>query len=82
MRKRLSQAQSKGPPRPPTTGKDGAHIEMQTTAIHITKDMWILLREVAFRRAQASGGRASVSELIRSLVEGQRAELKKEIEQK
>jgi hypothetical protein len=56
--------------------------EMKTTAIVLTEEMWNLLREVAFHRAQASGGRASVSELLRSLVEGHRAELEKEVKRK
>ena len=56
--------------------------EMKTTAIVLTEEMWNLLREVAFHRAQASGGRASVSELLRSLVEGHRAELEKEVRRK
>ena len=53
--------------------------EMLTTAIHIRRDTWELLREVAFRRARASGGRTSVSELVRTLVESHREELEKEM---
>jgi len=55
---------------------------MQTTAIVIPKDIWNLLREVAFRRAQSSGGRASVSEVLRSLIETHRTELEKEAKKK
>jgi len=55
------------------------HTAMQTTAIHITKDMWRLLRAVAFKRAQDNGGRASVSEVMRELVESHRAELENEV---
>lgn len=50
-----------------------------TTAIHIPKTTWSLLRSVAFRRAQEGGGRASVSKLIAELVECRREELEAEI---
>jgi hypothetical protein len=53
--------------------------EMQTTAIHIRKEDWNLLRSVAFRRAQATGGRVSVSEVVRALIEAHRSELEKEV---
>jgi len=57
----------------------GANDEKVTTAVNIGKDTWQLLREVAFRRAQLNGGRASVSELLRTLVESHRDELEKEL---
>jgi hypothetical protein len=50
-----------------------------TTAIHIPKNTWRLLRAVAFRRAQDSGGRVSVSRLVAELVEKHRRELEREI---
>ena len=50
-----------------------------TTAIHIPKQTWTLLRAVAFYRAQNSGGRASVSKLITELVEHGRKELEGEL---
>ena len=50
-----------------------------TTAVHLPKETWILLRAVAFHRAQDSGGRASVSKLVSELVEERRRELEKEI---
>ena len=50
-----------------------------TTAIHIPKETWELLRAVAFRRAQQTGGRASVSKLIVELVERCRFDLQKEL---
>ena len=50
-----------------------------TTAIHISKSTWNLLRAVAFHRAQVRGGRASVSKLLAELVERHRAELEKEL---
>jgi hypothetical protein len=53
--------------------------EMQTTAIHIRKEDWNLLRSVSFHRAKASGGRASVSEVVRTLIEAHRSELEKEV---
>lgn len=49
-----------------------------TTAIHIPRQTWTLLRAVAFRRAQNDGGRASVSKLIAELVERHRKELERE----
>jgi hypothetical protein len=54
--------------------------ETITTAIHIRKDAWNLLRAVAFHRAQTQGGRASVSKLIAELVEQHRAELEHEVQ--
>jgi hypothetical protein len=69
---------SKAPIRPKQKG-EAQDDTMVTTAIHIRKDTWNLLREVAFRRAQANGGRTSVSELVRTLVEARRAELESEL---
>jgi hypothetical protein len=54
--------------------------ESLTTAIHIRRDHWELLREVAFSRARATGGRSSVSSVIAELIEHQRARLAREIE--
>lgn len=54
--------------------------ETLTTAIHIRRDQWELLREVAFNRARATGGRASVSAVIGELIEHQRARLVRELE--
>jgi hypothetical protein len=53
--------------------------ETITTAIHIPRDTWSLLRAVAFRRAQDQGGRSSVSKLVTELVERHRGELEHEI---
>jgi hypothetical protein len=53
-----------------------------TTAMHLPKSTWELLRAVAFRRAQVSGGRASVSKVVTGLVEEKRLQLEKEISQK
>ena len=50
-----------------------------TTAIHIPKQSWNLGRAVAFRRAQQSGGRVSVSRLIAGLIERHRLELEREL---
>lgn len=55
-----------------------APVGMLTTAIHIRRDHWELLRRVAFARAAASGGRASVSAVITELVEANRAKLEKD----
>jgi hypothetical protein len=49
-----------------------------TTAIHIPRSTWKLLRAVAFRRAQERGGRPSVSALLVELAEERRKELEKE----
>lgn len=53
--------------------------ETITTAIHIPKATWNLLRSVAFHRAQDQGGRASVSKLIAEIVETHRQELEHEV---
>ena len=52
--------------------------ETLTTAIHIRRDHWELLREVAFNRARATGGRASVSAVIGDLIEQHKAEIARE----
>ena len=57
---------------------DESSPETITTAIHIHKDTWNLLRRVAFNRSMEKGGRASVSKLIESLVEEKRKELERE----
>lgn len=46
-----------------------------TTAIHIRRQHWELLRRAAFTRALAHGGRASVSAVLTDLIERHRAEL-------
>ncbi len=52
--------------------------DMLTTAIHIPRSTWKLLRAVAFKRANDSVGRASVSALLVDLTEQHREELEKE----
>lgn len=52
--------------------------EYLSTAIHLPKDLWVLLRNAAFRRAMKRGGRPSVSALLVDLIERHRAELEKE----
>jgi hypothetical protein len=54
----------------------------KTTAIHIPHETWTLLRRVAFRRAEADGGRASVSQVLTQLVERHRPEFEKELAKK
>jgi hypothetical protein len=49
-----------------------------TTAIHIPRADLALLRRVAVERANRDGGRPSVSDVIRELVERHRAELEAE----
>jgi hypothetical protein len=51
-----------------------------TTAIHLPRGTWELLRKVAFHRAEKDGGRASVSRLITTLVESNREQLEREVE--
>jgi hypothetical protein len=53
-----------------------------TTAIHIPRATWELLRRVAFYRAEKCGGRSSVSSLITSLVESHREDMEKEVKNK
>lgn len=50
-----------------------------TTAIHIPKETWSLLRRIAFRRAEAEGGRASVSKVLTELVEHNRPSFEREL---
>ncbi len=52
--------------------------DMLTTAIHIPRSTWKLLRAVAFKRALDRGGRSSVSALLVELTEQRRKELEKE----
>ena len=70
---------SKSKSRPEPANGNSDHAEMQTTAIHISKSDWNLLRQVSFKRAQESGGRASVSDVIRTLIETHRDELEREV---
>lgn len=64
----------------PTEHEPGEPAATITTAIHIPKDTWSLLRAVAFQRAQDQGARVSVSKLVAELVERHRVELEHEIE--
>jgi hypothetical protein len=64
-----------------TTGMPETSDSM-TTAIHIPKETWSLLRRVAFKRAEAGGGRASVSKVLTDLVAQHRADFEKELKQK
>ncbi len=48
---------------------------MMTTAIHIRRDHWELLRRAAFNRAITAGGRASVSAVLTEMIEQHRDEL-------
>jgi len=49
-----------------------------TTAIHLPKDDLALLRRVAVERANRDGGRPSVSDVLRELIETHRAKLEGE----
>jgi predicted CopG family antitoxin len=77
----MAKTSPKTKPKPEPVYGPASHEEMQTTAIHITKHDWVLLRQVSFKRAQDSGGRASVSEVIRALIEANRNELEREVKQ-
>ena len=48
---------------------------MMTTAIHIRRDHWELLRRAAFTRATTAGGRASVSAVLTEMIERHRDEI-------
>ena len=48
------------------------------TSIHIPKSMLTLLRIAAIKRAEREGGRPSVSNVIRDLLERHRREIEKE----
>ena len=56
----------------------GERKETVTTAIHISREHWQLLRAVALARAKRQGGRASVSKLISELVQKHQADLEQE----
>lgn len=60
-----------------SASKTPATADTLTTAIHIRRDHWELLRRAAFARAENTGGRASVSAVITELVESNRAKLEK-----
>ncbi len=51
----------------------------KTTGVHLPSDLWELLNRVAFERAKARGGRASVSALLVDMIELHRKELEKEL---
>ncbi len=49
-----------------------------TSSIGMPESTWLLLRAVAFKRAAAKGGRASVSALLVELVERNRKSFERE----
>lgn len=51
----------------------------QTTAINIRRDQWVLLGDVANARRKSRGGRQSVSDIIRDLIDDSRKSLEAEI---
>lgn len=67
-----------GPPRRDRTLTDSS----ATTALHIPKDLLHLLRLVAVTRANRDGGRPSVSNVLRELIEASRADLEREARQR
>jgi hypothetical protein len=82
MSKSLQAPSKKTPRHDPKATKEAPAPESLTTAIHLPRTTWELLRAVAFHRAQADGGRVSVSRLITELVEGKRANFEQEITNK
>lgn len=60
-------------------GDPSRRVDSLTTAIHLPRETWELLRDVAFSRAKRRGGRASVSKVLVELVEASRANLEKEV---
>jgi hypothetical protein len=55
---------------------------MITTAVHISTVDLALLRRVAVERANRGGGRLSVSDVLRSLIERHRRELEAEADRR
>jgi len=51
-----------------------------TTAVHLAREDLMLLRRVSIERANRQGGRPSVSNILRELIEQHRAELEAEAE--
>jgi len=51
-----------------------------TTAVHLPREDLALLRRVAIERANRQGGRPSVSNILRELIEQHRGELEAEAE--
>jgi hypothetical protein len=51
----------------------------QTTAINIRRDQWVLLGDVANARRKSRGGRQSVSDIIRDLIDANEKSLKAEL---
>ena len=60
-------------------GDPSGRVDSLTTAIHLPRETWELLRDVAFSRAKRRGGRASVSKVLVELVEASRVVLEKEV---
>ena len=52
--------------------------KMQTTSLHLPADLIYLLRIIAVRRATRSGGRPSVSDVVREILEDNRDQLEVE----
>lgn len=69
---------------PPSPGKRDRTLtdSSATTAVHIPKDQLALLRRVAVERANRDGGRPSVSNVLRDLIEANRAALEREAAQR
>lgn len=51
---------------------------MQTTSLHLPSDLLYLLRVIAVNRANRRGGRPSVSDVVRELLEHNRRQLEAE----
>jgi hypothetical protein len=67
------------PPAVETKGRNRSLTDASaTTAVHLPREDIALLRRVAVERANRSGGRPSVSDVLRDLIERNRAELERE----
>ena len=52
--------------------------KMQVTSVHLPSDLLYMLRMVAVTRARRSGGRPSVSDVIREMIESNRRQFHEE----
>lgn len=59
-------------------GKATVSSDMTTSTINLPREMLTLLRRVAVNRADTAGGRPSVSDVVREILERHRSELEDE----
>jgi len=82
--KRLTAAEAPpaAPVAAPMPAKAGLTASGFTSSIHLPREDMALLRRVATERANRNGGRASVSDVIRSLIEEARTRLEQEADRR